>query len=108
MVILQMYLDKYESVELGNGLHAVFHLIVRDLYQTTVALPPHHGVEAVARDPGVHLDLLQLDPLTGVLQQHLTEQVQQLWRQVAAGWELQYNLLVKGDMRVLSPAGAGS
>ena len=76
------YLHQNKSVQLGDGLDTVLHFIIRHLDETAVALPPHHGIEAVPRHPGVHLDLLQLDSLSRILHQHLTDEGYQLRRQV--------------------------
>ena len=73
-----IYLHQNQSVQLGDGLDTVLHLVISHLDEAAVALPPHHGIHAVARHPGVHLDLLQLDSLSRILHQHLTDQGYQL------------------------------
>ena len=84
-----LHLDKYQSIELGNGLDTVLHLILSHLNQPAIALLPHHGIQAVPRHPGVHLDLLQLDPLAGVLDQHLTQQLQELRGEMTGAGDVQ-------------------
>ena len=79
-----IYLHQNQSVQLGDGLDAVLHLVISHLNEAAVALLPHHGIHAVARHPGVHLDLLQLDSLSRILHQHLTDEGNQLRRQ--EGW----------------------
>ena len=77
-----VYLHQNQSVQLGDGLDAVLHLVISDLDEAAVALLPQHGIHPVPRHPGVHLDLLQLDSLSRILHQHLTDEGYQLRRQV--------------------------
>ena len=78
-----LHLDKYQSIELGNGLDTVLHLIISDLDQTTVALLLQHGVQTMTSHPGVSLDIFQLDPLSWILHQHFPQQIQKLRREIS-------------------------
>ena len=70
-------LDKNKGVQFWYRLDAVLHLVLCDLNEAAIALLLHHGVDAIPGDPGVDLDVLQLDPVPRVLDEHLLNQVNQ-------------------------------
>ena len=84
VIVRHIYLHQNQGVQLGDGLDTVLHLVISHLDEAAVALLPHHGIHAVPRHPGVDLDLLQLDSLSWILHQHLTDQGYQFRREV--GW----------------------
>ena len=70
---------------------AVLHLVLGHLDKGAVILLLQHGVDAVARDPGVVLQLCQGDSLQGTFYQHLLQQICQLCGETL--WNLQTEIL---------------
>ena len=72
-------------------IYTVLHLVLGHLDKGAVILLLQHRVDAVARDPGVVLQLGQRDSLQGTFHQHLLQEICQLCGETL--WNLQTEIL---------------